>query len=180
MQRWQVQAGQQSELHLSLPDTAAEGLQPGHMSVRPLAAAPHLGMLKAVASELGPQHQLTASAGDTASAQSPAHQHSHVAGSLFGVQLRGSVLLQPRLLAQAHLSSRQRSGHLASNLMHAAAVPQEVGVTGGLGALGLLLASWLCTQGSRSIHLLGRSGRADASSLRSLLAPQVCVHVCLQ
>jgi NADPH:quinone reductase-like Zn-dependent oxidoreductase len=45
----------------------------------------------------------------------------------------------------------------------AAAAGGTVAVTGGLGALGLLTASWLASQGASRVILLGRSGRTPSS-----------------
>ena len=166
-QVWQPKAGRSPALHLSLPDTEADGAAASPTSGCGLAAAPLLGMLKAAASELGPEALLTASAGDAHSALSPAQQHEHAAGSLFSAQLRGGVLLQPRLLPELHGA--------AGGAAELAGVPclREVGITGGLGALGLLLARWAAGQGCSMLHLLGRSGRADAAALRRLLTGQV-------
>ena len=52
---------------------------------------------------------------------------------------------------------------------------REAGVTGGLGALGLLVAQWLSLAGCSGLHLLGRSGRADTPALLGLLTSQVAI-----
>ena len=42
-------------------------------------------------------------------------------------------------------------------------------VTGGLGALGTLVAGWLARQGSRRLVLLGRRAHAGTKAVRSLM-----------
>ena len=169
LQAWQRSVSQQhSDLHLSVPDAAGDSSTPCCTAHTGLTAASQLGMLKAAASELGPRHALTASCGDASSALSPGQQHSHAAGSLFGVQLRGSVLLEPRLLAEA-----QPGAAAPVSSAGLTGAPREAGITGGLGALGLLLARWLCRQGCGVLHLLGRSGQADPAALQALLTTQV-------
>ena len=52
-------------------------------------------------------------------------------------------------------------------------------ITGGLGAIGLLVAAWVTTSHPNSeVHLLSRSGRGKTESLSSNSPGQLVVHQC--
>ena len=171
MQTWAAQPNRAPELHLSLPDPGEGGSGPhGSSGSTNTAAAAALAILKAAASELGSRHTLSASCGDALSALPQGAQHQHAAGTLFAPQLRAGVLLQPQLQPanpSAAVGTATASGS-------AGGLPvKEVGVTGGMGALGLLLAQWLSLAGCSCLHLLGRSGRSESAALQALAASQV-------
>ena len=173
MQTWAAQPNRTPELHLSLPDIGEGASGPCGSSSRSsnTAAAAALAVLKAAASELGSRHTLSASCGDVLSALPQWAQHRHAVSTLFAPQLRAGVLLQPQLQPVGPAAA---AGTAAAAAGSARELPvREVGVTGGLGALGLLLAQWLSLAGCSGLHLLGRSGRAEPAALQALVASQV-------
>ena len=172
LQTWAARQQRSPALHLSLPDMGEGTPQPcssSHSGSTQAAAA--LGVLKAAASELGSRHTLSASCRDASSAVHPRAQHGQQGATLFATQLRAGVLLQSQLQPASAPQSFPAAAAwpgLASGLQL-----REVGVTGGLGALGLLVARWLALRGCAGLHLLGRSGRSDSPALQALLTSQV-------
>ncbi|GAX72978.1 hypothetical protein CEUSTIGMA_g431.t1, partial [Chlamydomonas eustigma] len=84
----------------------------------------------------------------------------------------GKVVVSVKTLQRSHLDSGvfSTSPSLSPAVLSERALTGKVMVTGGMGALGLLVTQWLVTAGTCSIQLLGRSGRhGSLESLETLL-----------
>ncbi|GAX83383.1 hypothetical protein CEUSTIGMA_g10808.t1, partial [Chlamydomonas eustigma] len=84
----------------------------------------------------------------------------------------GKVVVSVKTLKKSHLDSGVFSTSLSLSpaVLSERALTGKVLVTGGMGALGLLVTQWLVTAGTCSIQLLGRSGRhGSLESMETLL-----------
>ena len=107
-------------------------------------------------------------------------QHSAEVGgaTVYGHTLASGLWLAPRLLVRpppppakhraAHVALPELPPHLAGAMV----------VTGGMGALGALVATWLAGLGASNVWLLGRSGRTSGDPLPALLYRAAGAIVC--
>ncbi|BDA51457.1 probable inactive phenolphthiocerol synthesis polyketide s at N-terminal half [Coccomyxa sp. Obi] len=150
------------------------GDQPDQMHGAPLAiglaAAPVWALLKVAAAEMGDKEwHMGGHSADWASArQLPTELGLSQSGidNIHGPAMSGGVWAAPKLLPVAAAAARSAK--------HNGSMPRNILVSGGLGALGSLVAVWLAGQDmsahAPNLTLLGRSGRVTDPDTTRILA----------
>jgi hypothetical protein len=111
-------------------------------------------------------------------AQQHLQRSAEVGGAtVYGHALSGGAWLAPRLLARPPPPAKQAAARAPSTEL-ADHLAGAIIVTGGMGALGALVATWLVGLGASNIWLLGRSGRTSGDSLPAPLYQAQGVVVC--
>ena len=143
-----------------------------HCTTASLVTASLHGVLKAAAAELGPLKRISTFLRDTSVPATSSHgrqvhpqQHADVHGSLNS----GGLLSCPHLLMHGGCSSTaSHTAHIGDGQML---------ISGGLGALGLLVSVWLAQmRRTTCLHLLGRTGRHSDGSRNVIFAQATQVN----
>ena len=161
-------------------NVSPQGLGRLHRPAACLVTACLQGIMKAAASELGSLKHISTVLHDSATpAAAPASIASLKEGSIADVH--GS-LGSRGLLSSPHLLPSEQCSSAGMAQAGIGGQNGELVISGGLGALGLLVSAWLAQQlqGSTSLHLLGRTGRPASAHAGSAIhaAAQVKSPIC--
>lgn len=103
---------------------------------------------------------------------------AHLAASdMYGHALHCGVMKAPKLVVREPYMAPGKKVSTGKSIAHA--FPERTGsivVTGGLGALGTMVAVWLATDGGYDLWLLGRSGRSGEQLPEEIYNSTAQVH----